>query len=237
MALVTSVLLSGCAAMQTELSHHELDVQTKMNPTIFLPPVAQNKKVVYVEMHNASGRDFNAQPVIEQALLSQGYRITHHSAKATYLLQANLKQAGKISKSAGESALASPYGSAISGAIAGAGVGAVVGENSTSVLAGGVIGGLASTVADSLVKNVHFILVVDVQVTAKLPKGERAKTHTVSDTENGSNTSTVTQLSGHTNTMMYRTRIVSVANQVNLTFAEARPALLKQLGNSIASIF
>ena len=134
--------------------------------------------------------------------------------------------------------MVSPYGSAVSGAIVGAGAGALVGGGSTGgMVAGGLIGGLVSTVADSLVKNVTYVLIIDVQVTAKLPKGQSAKTQTIANTQEGSSTQTLTHYSGMTHEIRYRTRIVSLANKANLTFAEAAPALKQQLSQSIAGIF
>ena len=38
------VLLASCAAISTKLSHKDLDVQTKMSNSIFLPPVPPQSK-------------------------------------------------------------------------------------------------------------------------------------------------------------------------------------------------
>jgi hypothetical protein len=47
----------------------------------------------------------------------------------------------------------------------------------------------------------------------------------------------VVQYSGKTDRMVYRIRIVSLANKANLTLAQAKPVLMKELGQSIGSIF
>ena len=48
--------LSGCAAVQTAISKSDLDVQNKMTDTIFLDPVSQSKKTVYVQVKNSSDK-------------------------------------------------------------------------------------------------------------------------------------------------------------------------------------
>jgi hypothetical protein len=118
----------------------------------------------------------------------------------------------------------------------GATVGAAAGGGNATI-AGGIIGGVASSIANNLVTDDTFTLIVDVQVSAKLPKGATAHTRTNAKIEQGTSTRTVTQYQGRTDRMQYRTRVISVANQANLKFATAKPILIKQITNSIASIF
>ena len=45
---MSAVLLSGCAATQVAISKRNLDVQTKMSATIFLDPVKESRRTVFV---------------------------------------------------------------------------------------------------------------------------------------------------------------------------------------------
>jgi hypothetical protein len=52
------VSLLGCAAVHTSIAKKDLDVQTKMSDTVFLDPVGQDKKVVFVQIRNTSDQPF-----------------------------------------------------------------------------------------------------------------------------------------------------------------------------------
>lgn len=230
--------LSACAAMNTAITHRHLDVQTKMNPTVFLPPAEIHDKTVYVDVHNTSGKSgINLTSPIKASLKSKGYRILTSPSKAHYLLQVNIRQLGKSSQSAAQQAYGGGYGSALSGAALGVGVAAATGGNGSSMIAGGVLGGIGSSVIDDVVTDTTYTLITDIQITTKLPKGEKGTSSTTSETRSGSGTQTVTHISGAANTIQYRTRVVSIADKVDLSFDTAKPALIKELASSISNIF
>lgn len=236
--LTTTALLASCAAISTAIEHRDLDVQSKMSNTIFMPPVATNQKTIYVDLHNTSGKSgVDLRKPLETALDAKGYHILTSPGKAHYVLQVNIRQIGKLSQSAADSALTGGYGSALSGVALGVGVAAATGGDGQSMIAGGVLGGVGATVVDSLVTDTTYTLITDVQISLKLPKGENATTSTTSATQSGSATQTVIHVSGQSHSMQYRTRIMSVADKVNLSFDTAKPALLNELASSIANIF
>ncbi|MCC5698300.1 complement resistance protein TraT, partial [Klebsiella pneumoniae] len=49
-----ALMLSGCSATHTAISKRNLQVQTKMSDTIFLDPVADDKRTVFIQVRNTS---------------------------------------------------------------------------------------------------------------------------------------------------------------------------------------
>lgn len=224
-------LLSGCAATTTAISHRNLDVQTKMSDTIFLEPVAKNQRTVYVAVKNTSDKpSFEIESQVKQAIAAKGYTVTDDPSKAHYMLQANVLKIEKMTPKQANQFLSAGYGAAL-----GAGTAALLTHDSSSTLAGGLLGGVMSTVADAMVKDVTFGVVTDVQLS------ERTTTN-ITQTSNsqlkqGSSTVTRQKMSEQTHWKKYRTRVLSTADKVNLDFKEAEPVLEKGLATSLAGLF
>jgi Enterobacterial TraT complement resistance protein len=68
------VILSGCAAVHTSIAKKDLDVQTKMSDTVFLDPVGPDKKIVFVQIRNASDKPFDIEGPVVTAIAARGYR-------------------------------------------------------------------------------------------------------------------------------------------------------------------
>lgn len=229
--------LAGCSAVGTAVKHRNLDVETKMSKSVFLNPVPDSQKTVYIDVRNTSNQQLaSIKPMLKDAVEQKGYKVVSYS-KAHYLLQANVLQVGKLSKSAADDALTGGFGGALSGMAVGAATGAVVDGSNSSIIGGGLVGGIVGTVTDNMVSDVTYTMITDVQISERLPKGTRARSTTTSAMEQGTDTQQVTRVSGNTSWMKYRTRIVSTADKVNLKFASAKEALTQQLSNSIANIF
>ena len=226
---VVAVGLSGCAAAQLALTHKNLDVQTKMSNTIFVPPVSPSKQTVYVQFKNTADQSLNV-PALTQELdarmESQGYRVVPYS-QAHYLLQINVLSIGKMSPSAAQSALGGGYGGALGSALAGAAAGGLIGQS----YVGAGVGGL---VADSLVKNVTYAMITDVQVGVR--SRHAVQQNTSANLQQGTSTTTTQTASKIGHWVDYRTRIVSTANKVNLSFKTALPVLQGQLVHSLGGI-
>src|SRR5262249_41250203 len=144
--------------------------------------------------------------------------------KAHYLLQANILKVGKMSVAASQSALGSGYGSAIAGAVAGTAVGSLT-QHASGMIAGGLAGGVIGLAADSLVKDINYTMITDVQISERVGKGVTVNEKLKSHLKNGSATHLVQTSSKESPYQRYRTRIVSNADKVNLKFADARGAL------------
>lgn len=188
------------------LSHKNLEAQTKLSKTIFLDPVTNNQKTIFLVVKNTSDQDIRIANPLKESFQAQGYRVTNLPANAHYVLQVNVLNASKMSKSASEKALGGGFGSAAAGGLTGAAIGSFS-DNGNVALAGGLVGGVAGLVADSLVKDVNYTLITDIQITEK----------------------------GHDKRL--KTRIVSEVNQVNLSFEKAKPLLERGLVHTLVGIF
>lgn len=223
------IALSGCSAIHTSVAKKDLDVQTKMSQSIFLDPVAPNKRIVYVKVRNTSDKpNLNINHQVIQAVESLGYKVTDNPDEAAFWLQANILQAGKADKRADKSGL--------SGAVTGGAIGSTLGKGDGKT--GFVIAGaLLSTMIDAGVKDVYYTLITDIRVSERAPKGVEVTETQQSTLTQGTTGETRLSSIEDINWKRYQTRIVSVANKVNLTFDEAEQPLINGLVQSISNIF
>ena len=232
----TIAVLTGCAATQTALEHRTLEVSTKQSETIFLDPVSNAQKTVYVSVKNTSDEELNIAPQLKPALIVHGYKVVNNPNSAHYILQANVLKVGKMSVAASQSALGGGYGSAIAGAVAGTAAGSLT-QSSTGMIAGGLAGGVIGLAADSLVKDVNYTMITDIQISEKVGKGIKVNEQFQSNLKNGSHSVTSQTSSRDSQYQRYRTRVVSNANKVNLKFQDARAPLEQGLVKVISGIF
>ena len=75
-----------------------------------------------------------------------------------------------MSVAASQSALGGGYGSAIAGAVAGTAVGSFT-QSSTGMIAAGLAGGVIALAADSLIKDVNYTMITDIQISERAGKG------------------------------------------------------------------
>lgn len=206
---ISYALCAGCAAVGTSVKHASLDTQTKMSKTVFLDPVPNQQKTIYVQTHNTTDKpDFTIKSELVSKLQAKGYRVVDNVAQAHYLLQVNLLQVGKTNKTAAEEMMGKGYGGTMEGAVAGTAI-AASNKKFGHIVAGGLGGALITTVADNAVKDVLYSGIVDVKITEKPSSKHKAQT----------------------------TRILTTADRVNLSFSSAQPYLVKGITNSIAGIF
>ncbi len=168
--------------------------------------------------------------------MKHDYTVVNNPSSAHYLLQANVLKVGKMSVAASQSALGGGYGSVIAGAVAGTAAGSLT-QTGTGMIAGGLTGGLVGLAADSLVKDVNYTMITDIQISEKVGKGVKVNEHFQSRLKNGNSTMTSQTYSRKTQYQRYRTRVVSNADKVNLKFADARGALEQGLVKVISGIF
>ena len=232
------LLLGGCAAATTAISKRNLDVQTKMTASIFLDPVPAEKRTVFVHVRNTSDKpDFDIEAQVKRSIASRGYRIVDDPTQAHYLLQANVLQVGRTSPTAAEQAFAGGFGSTILGGAAGAGVGRAISEDTAVIIAGAMIGAAVSAAADAFVQDVTYSIITDVQVSERAREGVIVTEKSQQDLPQGTAGKQVLTSSDTADWNRFRTRIMSMANQVNLDFEDAAPALVDGLTRSIAGIF
>lgn len=238
-----SMGFSGCSAMHTAVKKRNLDVQTKMSETVFLEPVAPSKRVVFVDIRNTSDKELHIIEGIRNKLQQRGYTITDNPDSANYMLQANVLQVAKSDLRTASNALQSGFGGAIvggaiGGTVGGSHSGSSLDFSSKGALIGSAVGGLVSFVGDAMVDDVLYVMVTDLQLKERPAEGE-----VIEQTQNTSATSgTATKVNqvvsgGNAKWKIYRTRIVSTANKVNLDFEEAKTILEGNLVKSIGGIF
>lgn len=235
-SLALAVLVTGCASTEMLIEKRNLQVTTQNSETIYLDPVSNNQKTVYIAIKNTSDQTLNVVPQLTHAFAEKGYKVVSNPNSAHYLLQANVLQVGNMSKSASKSALGGGYGSAIAGAATGAAIGSFS-HNANTMLAGGIAGGVVGLVADSLVKDVNFTVITDVQVSERVGRGQKVQEDFNASLSNGTASRSYQTSTRNSDFQRYRTRIVSYASQVNLTFAKARPALEEGLAKALSGIF
>lgn len=236
------VTLGGCAATQTLVSKKDLEVQVKTSTAIFVDPVPQNKRTVYLDVKSGvmefDRREFK-QFVRDQFVNSNdnNYVLVDNPEEAQFTMVVYVLNLEKTSPTAAEQALKSGY---MGGAIAaGATVGAIANSSNryTGAGAGAIAGGAIELVSSSLVKDVFFMLVCDIQIKEKLSNGAVVRKDTQVDTkvsDAGSSRQSVSEVSARKE---YRTRIVTTANQVNLELASAKELMFKKTGYALSGFF
>jgi hypothetical protein len=242
LAGLTAIVLAlgGCAATQTMIAKKDLDVQARTSTAIFVDPVAKDRRTIYVDVKSGvmefDRRRFK-QFVVQQFTQANdnGYRIVDDPDSAQFLMVVYVLNLEKASPTAAQVALGQGYqggaiaaGAAIGGAAAGSWAGAGV---------GGVIGGAAELISGAAVKDVTYMLVADVQIQEKAPKGVLVRKDSRVSTK-VSDAGAATQTSSEvTNRKEYRTRIVTTANKVNLELPEAEELMFKKTAYAMAGFF
>ena len=234
--------LWGCAATQVALSKKDLDVQTKMSETVFLDPVSQDKMSIYVKVRNTSDKsNFDIEGPIQAAMQAKGYTVTSSPDAAHYTLLANVLSVEKSSPTAAEAALHNGYGGPIlAGAVGGALVGHAAGGGMGAAYgagAGGLAAAGAEVIAGSLVKDVTYVVITDIELREKVRSGVVVRQDQRQDAKQGIGGARSQRSSEVTDYKSYRTRVVSTANKVNLAYEEAAPALTAGLTRSLAGLF
>ena len=226
---VSMVTLSACGALKTSVEKSDLDVQTRASESIFLEPVAPDKRVIFVSVRNTSDKDLDIKQRIVTRLEQSGYRITDNPDEAQFMLQANVLKVGETNEKQRDSYVEAGF--------TGAALGNAVSSSSDSTK-GIILGAIAGVVIDALVADVLFTMVTDLQVRER-PRGNEVVTQEQSGQTSQGSSTTVNESTNPTPSdwKTYRTRIVSTANQVNLQFEEALPALENGLVRSIAGFF
>ena len=234
--IVAVAVLTGCAATQTAIEHGHLETSTKLSETVFLNPVTESQKTVFVSVKNTSDQLIEVEPALKSSFRSHGYKVVSNPSTAHYLLQANILKIGKMSVAASQSALGGGFGSALAGGVTGAALGSLT-HNTNAMIGGGLAGGVIGFAADSLVKDVNYTMIVDVQISERAGKGVNVSEEHRANLKQGSASSLNQVSTTNSQYQRYRTRVVSNADKVNLAFKDAEPALKAGLVKALVGIF
>ncbi|MCF6808549.1 complement resistance protein TraT [Thiotrichales bacterium 19S9-12] len=229
------VQLSGCAAMSTAMNHHSLKTESKMSQSIFLDPVSKNEQTIYVQVKNTTAEDIDLQTSLVSELESRGWEVTDDIDQAHDMVQVNLLQLGEApNPQTVWSSVNSGFGNALMSGLAGVSTGLAYHSTGVGLSVGGATAA-ASWITDSLVKDVTYSMITDVQVSVRTD-GEVTEV-TQSNLSQGASASTKQTLNKKTDWLRYRTRVASIADQMNLDIEDAKPVLAREVSKEIAGIF
>ncbi|GBR16795.1 conjugal transfer surface exclusion protein TraT [Asaia spathodeae NBRC 105894] len=236
-----------------------------MSETVFLDPVSSAQKTVYLGIRNTSDYpDLDIRAALAASLQQRGYTVVSDAASAHYLLQANVLQAGKLTKAQSSALLSSNYGQPLESLAIGAASGGLVGGLTNNVGAGLGVGlGLAaaSAIVNYAYQDVTYAITVDIQLSERPANGGKVHQHT--HTHRGTGSTRVQQgvseataqtsgtaYSGDSNSNVrtqdmdeesdfkkYSIRDIAYADKVNLRLEEAMPVLTQRLAVSFANLF
>ncbi len=225
--------LAGCGATKTAIQKHDLNVETKMSDAVILEPMAASERIVYVKVRDASGNNLRRpmQSMIKNKLKAEGIKVTDNPKKANLMLTGTILQAGKTTKEDAYSSLEAGF----SGAVLGAGTAAVAGANAATIGGLGLAGAAVGFLADTLVQDVYYSFIVDVELRERPLKGDEYSNSAHTAAKSGTSTTVVSNVKRGKNYkwIIYKTRIVTIANQVNLKFNEALPMVEDKTSNSL----
>lgn len=232
------LVLTSCAAIGTGLGKRNLEVQTLASSSVFLEPVAPQERTVFVQVRNTSDRTgFDLEREIKHAIRARGYRLVEDPDDARYMLQANVLQVGVTSPTAAEKNLGGGFGSAVVGGALGAAAGRVASSETSTIIAGALIGATTETLSGALFEDVTYSITTDVQISERAPAGVIVTETMDQQIVQGSAGSRILASTETHDWKRYQTRVISTANRVNLDFEDAEPALVEGLTRSIAGIF
>lgn len=234
-ALAATMTLTGCSAVGTAIKKRNLEVSTAMSDTIWLDPVSSDKHTVFLQTKNTTDKAFVLDQMLAEKLSQKGYTVVSDPDKAHYWIQANVLKMEKMDLNTAQGFMSGGYGSALT--VGGLSALAISSQTSHSgtIVGAGLLGAAIGFAADSMVEDVNFTMITDVRVVEKT--NEKVITTETAALSNGNSGVSNTNAVSTDDKKRYQTRIMSNANQVNLEFEEAKPALLDGLTTSISGLF
>lgn len=229
---ILCIFLNGCSAINTAANKHDLDVNTQMSSTVMLNPVKVDDKTVYLQLRNTSDhQELSYQQPLAKAIRAKGYHITEDPEAAHYWLQVNILQISRTDLRTVNGRNDKGYGAAIQGAE----VGSAFGDGDGRVAAV-IVGGLVGILTDALVTDIEYVMVTDIQISEKAATDVAVNESTETNLVQGDVSSSEQYVQELVDRKKYQTRITSTANQVNLSFEEAKQQLLTGLVQALSGL-
>lgn len=242
------VLLSGCLSTSLQTS-------ATMSQTIFLNPVAKDKKSVFLNIKNTSGENVNLEPKLRSLLQAKGYEIVDEPALATYILSTNVLYCNRKQEN-------NAVPAAVAGGAAGAGISIYNSDSAGGAVAATAAGALIGGLLGKLSEDTIWQMQVDVNVrqksagkiytqNASLNGGASVRDTTrsgalnslggaVRDDKSGhlsSNAASATQQSFEDDYIEKSTTVFAEAIKSGLTLSEATPILEDKIAAQISGLF
>lgn len=244
--MLTTVLL-GCSAAQTAMKKQELSVESKTSYSVVLEPMAPSKRVVYAKVRDLSGNSMRKpmQRNLENMFRSEGFVVTDDPEQANLMITASIVSAEKTDKAGADRYLTSGYKGGLEGGATLAAIGSVAGMDGRDTAGLALVGAAAGFLADTLVEDVYYTFVMDVQMRERPLDGDSIANTTKNSSVKGTadrntrmsstNNSSVTRGDNY-NWIVYETRIVTTANKMNLKIEEAIPEVQLRTAQTLAEI-
>ncbi|MDO6527604.1 complement resistance protein TraT [Motilimonas sp. 1_MG-2023] len=234
--LALSTILLGCSAAQTAMKKSELSIDSQTSFSVVLEPVAPSKRIVYAKVRDLSGNSMrkDMQRKLESLFISEGFVVTDDPDKANMMITASIIAAEKTTAADANRYLNSGYKGGAEGAVAGAGISAIAGGSGSSVATAAAAGAAVGFIADTLVEDVYYTFVMDVQlrerpldgdVISNSTKNNSSKRVSSKNTSTSSNSNSSVTRGDNFKWIVYETRIVTTANKMNLEITEAIPVV------------
>lgn len=153
-AVFVGLFFAGC--MTTTLQ-----TTAKMTQSIFIDPVAKEKRVVFISAKNTSGQNVNIANKLANLLIQKGYTITDDPELATYILLTNILYADRKQEN-------NAAGAAVTGGAIGSSIGAYNSNGIGGTIVGGLVGAAVTGVIGKLTEDTIYQMQVDVVIRQRL---------------------------------------------------------------------
>lgn len=239
--------LAGCSAVNTMAKKQDLTVESRLSHSIVLEPVSPSKRIVYARVRDVSGNKMrkDMQRKIVLNLQEEGFTVTEDPDQANLMLNATILSANKMTGDEADRLLSSGYKGAAEGAFIGGGLTAVTGGSNSDVLKAGALTAAAGFLADTFVEDVYYTFVMDVELRERPLDGDAIDNAKKSISAKGMRSQNSTNLTvskssvergENYNWIVYETRIVTTANQMNLKIEEAIPEVQDKTAYSLSEM-
>jgi len=249
-----SLALSAALVFMTGCATSELQTSARMTQSVFINPVAKDKRTIFVSTKNTSGAPINLENRMVQALYAKGYTIVDDPEMATYVLMTNILFCNKKSEN-----------NVVAGAVMGGAAGAIAnsGSSGRGMAAAGLGGALVGGLIGKATEDTIFQMQVDIVIREKAKGRVMANTGNVggqAGIRDGQRAGTINSFGGpirdadasgklYSNTyssasqsyesdyIEHRTMMFAEATKMDLTLSEATPILEDKIAQQVAGLF
>ena len=152
-SVLAASLLTGCLTTT-------LQTNATMSQSIFLDPVAKEKRIVFLNIKNTSGHEVNLESKLRSALEAKGYKVIDDPDKANYILSTNVLYCDKKQEN-------NAVGGAVTGGAMGVTVSGYNGGGAGSMVAAGAAGALVGGLLGKLTEDTIWQMQVDIHIKQK----------------------------------------------------------------------
>ncbi|EAJ2426529.1 conjugal transfer protein TraT [Campylobacter upsaliensis] len=158
-SVLSMSLLSGCLTTS-------LQTNSTMSQSIFLDPVAKEKRVVFLNIKNTSSCQIHLEHKLKSSLEAKGYQISDDLENSTYILSTNVLYCDK--KQENNTAGGALAGGALAGGAVGAGISAYNSSSAGGAIAAGAAGALLGGLLAKMSEDTIYQMQVDVNIKQKI---------------------------------------------------------------------